>query len=116
MRKFLITALTAAAAVGLLSADASAGTWHYTVNAFDTTRINVKLCGEEIDVNLAGDGDTRLRFFVEGGTNYETSSSGRDWANLTFYQNGGCRGYTLIVQNRGDIYNTFSLTMTNQDS
>jgi hypothetical protein len=76
---------------------------------------NVNLCGEKLDVNIAGDGDTSLRFSVEGGTNFETSSSGRDWANLTFYQHGGCRSYT-IVRNRGDVHNTFSLTMTNQDS
>jgi hypothetical protein len=116
MRKFLITALTAAAAIGFISTNASASTWHYTVNAFDSNRINVSLCGEEVDVNLAGNGDTRLRFFVEGGTNFNVLDSGRDWTNLAFYQDGGCHGYTLIVQNRGDVYNTFSLAMTNQDN
>jgi hypothetical protein len=68
-----------------------------------------------IDVNINGDGDTRLRFFVEGGGSFETFRSGRDWVNMTFYQHGGCRSHTLVVENRGDVYNTFKVAIFNQE-
>src|SRR5262245_38300395 len=111
MRKLLFAALSAVSLTAL-SAQAIAGTAYYIVNANDTYRVRLTLCGDTNQVKVEGDGDTRLQISIEGGASMRVNDSGRDWTDFTIYQNGGsCRSYSLVIVNRGDVYNQFTVTL-----
>lgn len=87
----------------------------YRVDANDSTAIDLSLCSDNVDVTVRGDGDTDLDFTIRD--NYgNTVHRDFDDTDLTFAslrprRTGGCITYVLSVQNRGDVFNNFSVTL-----
>lgn len=87
----------------------------YRVDANASKSIDLSLCSDNVDVTVRGDGDTDLDFTIRD--NYgNTVHRDFDETDLTFAslrprRTGGCITYVLSVQNRGDIFNNFSVTL-----
>lgn len=113
MRALFVACVTMAATI---ATPASAQAGNYSVDAFDTDNITLTLCNPDVRIEVHGDGDTDLDFTITGptGTVLHSDTDETDWTVATIH-NGDrtCRKYTLKVENYGDVYNRYSVEMSN---
>jgi len=92
----------------------------YRAGANATRSIDLSLCTDNVYVSVRGDGDTDLDFTI-------TDNFGRqvhrdfDSTDITFVTlrpriTNGCVKYVLQVQNRGTVYNNFTVTTEDRGS
>lgn len=88
----------------------------YRVNANSTDTISLNICNPQVRVTVDGDNDTDLDFWVYD-SNGNLVHQDTDTTDITFFTvsgGGGCRNYSLRVQNLGSVYNQYTVTMVNQ--
>ena len=101
---------------GLMATAARAGddVSTFDVQAGATLNLTMTLCAPLVDVEIVGDGDTDLDFYIYDSTGelvfFDEELS--DWTNLTVEQPANeCREYDLEVINYGDVYNRFRVIL-----
>ncbi len=117
MRTIAKTIMTACgAAAVLLAAPAAAQSNTYRVDAYDSDDVTLTLCNPQVRVEVRGDGDTDLDFTVtnNAGNVLHSDVDETDWT-VTNIDNGDsqCRTYNLHVENYGEVYNDYTVEMTN---
>ena len=112
-RAIVVCCTTGAA---LLAVPAAAQSSTYRVDAYGSSDIALTLCNPQVQVEVRGDGDTDLDFTItdEAGTVLHSDVDETDWTVANINNSGsGCREYNLHVENYGEVYNEYSVTMTN---
>jgi hypothetical protein len=108
--------ISCGAAAALLSVPASAQSSTYRVDAYGGDDVALTLCNPQVRVEVRGDGDTDLDFTITNGsgTVLHSDVDETDWT-VTNIDNGDseCRKYNLHVENYGEVYNEYSVEMTN---
>jgi hypothetical protein len=118
MKLFHIAAATLAALTGLQAAPAVAQSFTYRVEAHSDTRIDMDICNPVVDIAVAGDGDTDLDFVVTNARG-DILHSDYDLTDITYFTifrqaSSGCEDYALDVSNLGNVWNQFTVAMTNR--
>lgn len=93
-------------------------TTSYRVDSKSSTTINLDLCATAVDVRVQGDTDTDLDFTIRdsNGAIVHSDVGRTDWTSVTLRPNvaSGCKRYPLQVRNLGDVYNRFTVTVTDR--
>lgn len=102
----------------LVAVPAQADTTSYVVQAYDSVSIELRACSPAVALQVYGDGDTDLdfRIYNPGG---EVIHEDLDETDITFatietgiYEGEDiCRTYRLEVENLGEVYNEFEVTL-----
>ena len=116
MKHLSHAAVVLAAASSIHAAPALAQTDSYRVEANDRTSIDITICNPEVYVSVAGDGDTDLDFTVRD-PNGNTVHSDYDLTDITFFTlyrlaSSGCETHVMDVNNLGNVWNRFEITLT----
>jgi len=108
--------ISCAAAAMLLGAPVAAQGGTYRVDAYDSNDVALTLCNPQVRVEVRGDGDTDLDFTITNGSGsvLHSDADETDWT-IADIDNGDseCRKYNLHVENYGEVYNEYSVEMTN---
>jgi len=100
----------------LLAAPAAAQSDSYRVDAFGSDDVTLTLCHPQVRIEVRGDGDTDLDFTItnKSGGVLHSDVDETDWT-ITNIDNGDsrCRGYNLHVENFGEVYNDYTVEITN---
>ena len=88
----------------------------YRVNAKGVQNITLTICSPQVRLVVRGDGDTDLDFSVTSSTGHivhsDYSASDATVASLLRRDGQSCENFNLRVFNLGDVYNSFTVTMT----
>lgn len=94
---------------------AAASEQSYRADANSTRSVDLSLCTNRVYVKVKGDGDTDLDFTITDDrgnvVHRDFDSTDLTFVTLTPRVSGGCASYTLKVQNRGNVYNNFVVTI-----
>jgi hypothetical protein len=100
----------------LLAVPAAAQSDTYRVDAQGSDDVTLTLCHPQVRVEVRGDGDTDLDFTISNGSGsvLHSDADETDWT-VTNIDNADseCRKYKLHVENLGDVYNEYTVEMTN---
>jgi hypothetical protein len=113
IRSLVAGALFASAA--LSTAVAAPNTRLYDAVAGQDTVIDLTICSRNVNLDVAGSGNTNLDFYVYNSAGVEIFSeeATSDWMSGLFTQNfEGCATYTLHVFNNGGAPNRFVVRLT----
>jgi len=97
--------------VSTIAEEQGEGTYRADANA--TLTVNVPVCGVS-RMEIRGDGDTDLDFTIRNSNN-DTVHSDFDLSDVTFATIeplGECETFTAEVSNLGDVYNEFTIALT----
>lgn len=103
----------AAGLTGEKSIAEGSGPGEYRANANSSTVVNLPICGRQ-RLEVRGDGDTDLDFTVRDGAG-DTVHSDFDLTDITFATLEApedCSTFTMEVENLGDVFNVFSVALT----
>ena len=97
------------------SAPALADSAHrYRVEAEATRWIDLNICSSDVSVEITGDHDTDLDFWVFSprGSLVHEDTDDTDYTSVDLGSDGRCRTYKLEVKNFGDVYNLMTVRVT----
>ena len=106
--------LVSATAISAASA-ATPNSRLYDAVAGQDTVIDLSICSQSVDINVAGAGNTDLDFYVYDWEGFEiyANEETADWMSATFTQDfEGCGEYQLHVFNNGAEHNRFVVRLT----
>ncbi len=88
----------------------------FRVEANDTHTVDISICNPEVYVEVRGDGDTDLDFSVRNPRG-DVVHSDYDLTDITFFTlyrqaGSGCEVFPMDVNNLGDVWNRFEVTLT----
>jgi len=89
------------------------GPGSYRANANSSIRVDVPVCSTSL-IEVRGDGDTDLDFTITDSEG-DTAHSDFDLSDVTYATlspSDGCETFALAVDNLGDVYNVFSVALT----
>ncbi len=92
---------------------AGEGAGEYRANANSAIRVDLPVCGAT-RLEVRGDGDTDLDFSIDD-SDGNTVFSDYDLSDVTFTTlepSGGCETFEMEVSNLGDVYNVFTVALT----
>ncbi len=102
---------------GIATVAESEGAGEYRADANAALIVNLPVCGVN-RLEIRGDGDTDLDFTVNDSTG-ETVHTDFDLSDVTFTtltpSLEECETFTVEVSNLGDVYNVFSVTLTDEE-
>lgn len=91
----------------------------YRVDANARASLDLNICARMVDIVADGDDDTDLDFFLYG-PNGNLVFSDTDFTDVMIYtidnsgSRGNCQPYRLEVANLGNVYNQYTVTMTDK--
>lgn len=93
-------------------------TTNHRIGSNDTMTVSLSLCSNNVDIYVDGDDDTDLDFVIrdDDGDVVHTDNDSTDMTMATLrpnVSNGRCVRYPLRVVNHGDVYNDFTVRLTN---
>ncbi len=101
-----------AGAASLVAAPAMADTRYWNVAANSFGDLTLTACGPQVRVNIVGDHDTDLDFWVyDYGNLIYSDTDGTDVTSFTLNTGlySGCRNFLLRIRNYGSVYNTVTV-------
>ena len=102
---------------GVSTVAESEGPGEYRADANATITVNLPVCGAS-RMEIRGDGDTDLDFTIRNSNN-DTVHYDADLSDITFTTLeplGECETFTAEVSNLGDVYNVFTIALTDADA
>ncbi|WP_299191597.1 hypothetical protein [uncultured Erythrobacter sp.] len=89
------------------------GPGSYNAAANSSIRVDLPVCSTSL-LEVRGDGDTDLDFTItdEGGDTIHSDFDLSDVTYATLSPSDGCETFAMAVDNLGDVYNVFSVTLT----
>ena len=107
--------------LALGSAVQAQSTRSYRADARSTASVDLSLCSAAVSMVVRGDGDTDLDFTVKDNfgrvIHQDNDRTDRTWATLRpGVSPGNCATFTLHVKNLGNVYNSFSVALTNVEA